>query len=143
MTTFSALLNKSMSDVERPKPMPQGSYVAMVQGLPRFDKSSKKQTEFVEFTLKLLAAGEDVDAEALAEMGGIADKTIKDTYYLTENSLWRLKEFLVNLGMPEDMSMQEAVEAAPGKQIGIFINHEPSQDGQAVFARVGKTFVVE
>ena len=27
--------------------------------------------------------------------------------------------------------------------IGVFIGHEPSQDGTSIFARVGKTFVVE
>ena len=32
-------------------------------------------------------------------MGGFADKTIRATYYITENSLWRLKEFLDHCGI--------------------------------------------
>jgi hypothetical protein len=143
--SFGALLNTPPSETERPKPLPQGSYTAMVQGLPRMDKSAKKQTEFVEFTLKLLSANEDVDEEELAAMGGLADKTIKDTYYLTDNSLWRLKDFLINCGIDVDNaeSYSVALEETPGKQIGVFIKHEASQDGTSVFARVGKTFVVE
>lgn len=143
--SFGALLNTSPSETERPKPLPQGSYVAMVQGLPRMDKSRQKQTEFVEFTLKLLSAGEDVDAEELAAMGGLADKTIKDTYYLTDNSLWRLKDFLSNCGIDVDNaeSYSTAIEETPSCQVGIFIKHEASQDGQSIFARVGKTFKVE
>lgn len=142
---FGALLDKPGSEIERPKPLPQGSYVAMVQGLPRFDKSSQKQTEFVEFTLKLLSAQEDVDADELKDLGGLADKTIKATYYITEGALWRLKEFLTSCGLDADGdgSLRELIEETPGQQVGIFINHEASRDGTSVFARVGKTFKVE
>ena len=52
---FGALLDTPASDVERPKPLPQGSYTAVTVGLPRPDKSAKKQTEFLEWTLKILA----------------------------------------------------------------------------------------
>lgn len=142
---FSSILKTAPSAVERPKPMPQGTYICMVQGLPRFDKSSKKQTEFVEFTLKLLSAGEDVDQEELAALGGIGDKTIKATYYLTENALWRLKDFLAHCGMDIEAyeSFEAAIEDTPSKQVGVFITHEASQDGESVFARVGRTFVIE
>lgn len=143
--SFGALLNTPPSETERPKPLPTGSYVAMVQGLPRMDKSSQKQTEFVEFTLKLISAGDDVDAEELEAMGGLADKTIKDTYYLTENSLWRLKDFLANCGIDVENveSYAVALEDTQGKQVGVAIKHEPSRDGTSIFARVGKTFLVE
>lgn len=141
---FGSILDTPSNAVEKPKPLPQGSYIAVVQGLPRFDKSSKKQTEFVEFTLKLLSAGEDVDAEELAAMGGIAEKTIKATYYLTETALWRLKDFLDHAQIEEgDATLRQRVEAAAGAQVGVFINHEASQDGESVFARVGRTFVAE
>ncbi len=96
--SFGALLDKAPSEVERPKPLPQGSYITVLQGLPRQDKSAKKQTEFYEFTHKLLSAGEDVDEDELKAMGGVADKTIKNTYYITEGSLWRLKDFLGHFG---------------------------------------------
>ena len=141
---FGALLDTPPSETERPKPMPAGTYVAMVQGLPRMDKSAKKQTEFVEFTLKLLSAGEDVDAEELAAMGGIANKTIKDIYYLTDASLWRLKDFLTNCGIDVDniSSYRVALEETAGQQIGVVIKHEASQDGQSIFARVARTLAV-
>jgi len=143
--SFASLLDTPGSEIERPKPLPVGTYVCMVQGLPRFDKSSKKQTDFVEFTLKLLEAGEDVDADELKAMGGLIDKTIKDTYYITESALWRLKEFLTNCGLDadDDTSLRELIEEAPGKQVGVVIKHEASQDGTSVFARVAKTIAVE
>src|SRR5256885_335119 len=91
---FGSLLDTNADEVEKPKPRPEGSYLWTVKGMPRFDKSSKKQTEFAEFTLACVQAGDDVDEEALATAGGIEDYTQRVTFYLTEASLWRLKEFL-------------------------------------------------
>ena len=143
--SFASILDRAPSEIEKPKPLPQGSYTTVIQGQPRLDKSAKKQTEFIEFTHKFIGAGDDVDADELKAVGGIKDKIIKNTYYLTEQAAWRLKEFLEHCGIDLDDydTLREAAEATPGAQVGIFINHEASQDGTSVFARVGKTFVVE
>lgn len=142
---FSSILSKAPSDVERPKPLPVGTYTCVVRGQPQFDKSSKKQTPYVKFTYGILSAGDDVDPDELKAYGPIRDKTLDDTYYLTENSLWRLKEMLTSAGLEEGEyeTMQEMVEATPGKQLLIQIKHEASQDGQAVFAKVGSTAPLE
>ena len=140
---FGALLDKPASDVERPKPLPQGSYHCIVKGLPRFDKSSKKQTEFVEFTLQPTEAGEDVDADDLAAMGGIANKTIRATYYITEDSLWRLKDFLAHCGIEESGSLRNMIEETPNCQVIAFIKHRASEDGKSVFAELAKTASAE
>lgn len=146
--TFGSILDRAPADVEKPKPAPIGSYKTQIVGQPRFDKSSKKQTEFVEFTHKLISAGEDVDEDELkAYLGGrkLAEVTMKNTYYLTEASLWRLKEFLEHCGIDLDSvdSLREGIEATPGCEVGIFVNHEPAQDGESFFARINKTFVAE
>ncbi len=145
---FASILDRAPTEVERPKPLPQGSYITVIVGQPRYDKSSKKQTEFVEFTHKFISAEEDVDAATLAEVLGdkpLGDVTMKNTFYLTEGAAWRLDEFHENCGMDlaEEMSRRERNEETPGKTIGVFLNHEASQDGQSIFARIGKTFVVE
>src|ERR1017187_5450674 len=147
--SFGSILDRAPSEIEKPKPLPQGSYVTLLVGQPRFDKSTKKQTEYAEFTHKILSAGEDVDANDLKTYLGdskkLTDVLMKNTYYLTEGATWRLKDFLEHCGIDMDAldSLREGVEETPGKQVGIFINHEGSQDGTSVFARIGKTFVVE
>lgn len=146
--TFGSILDRAPADVEKPKPAPIGSYKTQIVGQPRFDKSSKKQTEFVEFTHKLISAGEDVDEDELKAYLGdrkLSEVTMKNTYYLTEASLWRLKEFLEHSGIDLDSvdSLREGIEATPGVEVGIFVNHEPSQDGESFFARINKTFVAE
>ncbi len=143
--TFSSVLDTPAGDIERPKPLPVGSYVCVVQGQPRIDKSTKKQTEFVEYTLKLLEALDDVDDEALKDIGGIKDKTTRITFYLTENSIFRLKEFLEHCGieMEDKGSLRQYIGEATGQQVVAHIVHEASQDGDAVYARVKNTTPVE
>ncbi len=141
---FESILDMPSSEVERPKPLPVGSYVGVVQGQPRMDKSSKKGTEFVEFTIKLLQALDDVNSDKLEEMGGIGDKSVKATYYLTENSVWRLKDFLDHCEAGDnDMTLGQRVSETPGKSITVKIRHELTQDGSYTVARVGDTAPVK
>jgi len=145
---FGSLLDKAPSEIERPKPGPEGSYLWVVQGLPRQDKSSKKQTEFVEFTLKCVQAGDDVDPEALAAYltmpdgtkKPLGDFTQKATFYLTDNSLWRLKSFLEACGLDVDQaeSLRQCIEETPNCQVVGYVKHEASSDGESLFARVDK-----
>lgn len=151
--SFGSILDRAPSEIEKPKPLPTGSYVTQLVGQPRIDKSAKKQTEFREFTHKLLAASEDVDEDELeaylTKHDGtklkLTDITVKNTYYITEGSLYRLKDFCEHCGIDLDEceSLNAALDETPGKQVGVYINHEPSQDGTSFFARINKTFLVE
>lgn len=143
---FQSILDRPHSEIEKPKPYPVGSYLFTIQGLPKYDKSSKKQTPYTEFTCKMMQALDDVDQEVLQAMGGIKDKTMRLTFYETEDAIWRLKQFLFeHLGLDENefATLRAAAEqGAPGQQfIGVLV-HEPSQDGQSVFAKIGQTAAV-
>lgn len=135
---FSNILKGPVGSAERPKPVPVGTYVALVQGQPRFDKSQQKQTPFVEFQMKLLQPMGDVDTQALQEMGGLGERTQRLTFYLTEDALWRLDEFLKNLDL-EGIDREQAISQAPGRQCAVTIRHAASQDGTAVFANIAGT----
>ncbi len=149
--SFSSILDTPRSEIERPRPMPVGQYICVIQGQPRFDKSTKKQTEFVEFTLKFNEAvevNEDALETWLEKPDGskklLQEQTIKSTYYLTESAKWRLNEFLTHCGIEENgESLAQAIAETPGKAVMVTIKHEPSQDGSAVFARVTDTAPVE
>lgn len=138
---FGALLDKAPTEVVRPKSLPEGQYLWVVQGLPRYDKSSKKQTEFTEFTLKCLQAGPDVDQDDLTEAGGIEDKTMKITFYHTENGIYRLDEFHEHCGidLSIEASRRDRNDECMNSQVVGFIKHEPSNDGTTTFAKIGKT----
>ena len=142
MATFESILDKPSSAIERPKPLPTGTYICIVKGMPRYDKSSQKQTPFVEFTLQPTTACDDVDADDLEAMGGFVNKTIKATYYLTEDSAWRLKDFLGHCQVEESGTLRQMCEHTAGCEVYATIKHEASNDGQSVFAKLGSTAAV-
>lgn len=146
MANFSSILDRPASEIKRPKPLPVGTYLCVLKGLPRYDKSSKKQTEFVEFLGIPQSALDDVDREELEACGGLEGKTIKLTYYITEDAAWRLKKFLEDLGFDmedEDVKPRKAIESSAGSQVYVTIKHRASEDGKSVFAEVKDTARVD
>lgn len=155
--TFSSVLDMPASDIERPKPAPVGSYICVVQGQPRIDKSAKKQTEFSEYNLKVLEPLDDVDVDALetyltnkdGTKRRITDQSFKVTFYHTESSIYRLKEFLEHCGIDMDeaesegTSLRQLIAESPGKQVVAHVFHEASQDGETVYAKVKNTTAVD
>lgn len=157
MSNFASVLDKPSTDVGRPKPMPVGTYIGMITQLPKIDKSTKKGTEYSEYIIKFLSHQDDVDEDdlvtALTKASGekvnLTEKTTKITFYHTEDSLWRLKQFFEHLDIPEEdddgetLTMRQRMQLVPNRQIGFHIKHAASEDGEAVFANIDKTFKVE
>lgn len=146
MSTFQEILTRPSSDTEKPKPLPVGTYLAMVKG--QYEKvTAKTGTEGVKFTLQLLAADEDVDETALAEcLKGkpLSSRELKNTFWVTEDSAWRLGKFLEDLGFePGAASYEQMMAAAPGQQVKVHLKHRASDDGSSVFAEISSTAPVE
>lgn len=142
---FGDLLDKPSSDIEKPKPAPQGTYQFAINGLYKEGKSSKKQTPYVEFLCSYQAAMDDVDEETLTTYGGIAGKQTKLTFYITEDAVWRLKKFLnEDLGIEEgDKSLRQMLDETPNCTFLGQVKHEASDDGENVFAKIDRTAPVE
>jgi len=142
--TFESILDTPAQDIERPKPLPAGTYDVVVRGLPEYGESPQKKTPFCRFTYAIQAAGEDVDTDELAEMGGIADKTIKDTYYTTPDAVFRLTDTLERMGIdPEGKTVRQMIDESPNCSLRIVVGHRASDDGQQIFAEVKRTMAVE
>jgi hypothetical protein len=137
---FSAILDRPANEIEKPKPLPVGTYTAVVRGMPEFFESSKKKTPGARFTLEMLAAGEDVDQDDLEAMGGFEGKTLRHDLWLNDDLLWRAKDFVEACGLDtSEGSIGQLLEACNGAQVMIEVRHEPALDGSdSVFARVGK-----
>lgn len=146
---FAGILDRQSGDVERPKPLPIGPFVWKVKGLPEFGESNTKKTPYVEFTCIPLSATDEVDPEALEEAlirkSGkkmLSDMVQKLTFYLTEDALWRLKEFLVDtLKIEEgDKTLAAMISEAPNSEFIGEIRHAPTKDGKGVYANIGTTY---
>lgn len=143
-TNFSDILDQPISEAEKPKPLPVGSYVCAVQTPPRMDASSQKGTKFVEFTLKVLKPSDDVDTDELKAQGGIGARTLRTTYYLTDGAKWRLRKFIEDCGVDfdEDATFSEGIASLSGAQVIAIVEHTPSKDGSQLFANVKDTMPV-
>jgi len=142
--SFESILDTPAEEVERPIPLPEGTYETILVGMPAHGESAKKKTPYVEFTHKLQSALDDVNAEELEQMGGLADKTIKNTYYTTPTSLFMLTDFLDACGISaEGRSIRQMLDDTPNASVRILIKHEPSEDGQRIFARVARALKSE
>lgn len=152
--SFSPILSMKGADIEKPRPLPVGTYLAVVQGQPKMDKSSKKQTPYVEFSMKLMQAMDDVDqddlAHALTKPSGekvlLTDKALRLTYYLTPDSAWRIKQFLKRDLQIEDADSKDIgqqVSEAPGCQCIVTVKHRVSENGEDTFAEIGSTAKAE
>ncbi len=145
---FAALLSKPADQVEKPKPLPQGTYTFQVLKYGYGQTTGEKKTDFVEFTCGVSAAGADIDPTELEAAGGItrADGSMKTqdlTFYVTEAALYRLTEFLIeHLGITETgASTQQLIEEhAVGKFFTGNIKHVPKKgDASVVYANIDKT----
>jgi hypothetical protein len=141
MPDFQDILNTPAKDIERPKPYPVGSYIALVEGLPSFDKVGENQTPCADFTLRFLSADDDVDKLQLQEAGGISGKQIRHRLFITPDAKWRLKKFLVDdLVIEEgDKTLTQLINEAPGRQVKIVIRHRPAKDGSVVYSEIAQT----
>lgn len=95
-TDFRQLLSRVASEVERPQPLPPGTYTAVVKSFEPVE-SGQKKTPGIKVTCQLVAPTEDVDLDQLEQVGGLAavqKRKVSTTYWLTEDSQFRLREFL-------------------------------------------------
>lgn len=149
MATVQDILQAKPTGVSRPKPLPAGTYMWITKGIPERGKSAKKGTDFVQFMLSPNAHGDDVDPEALkealtkasGEITPLVDKTQRHTFYITENSIWRLEQFLQHLGFELDgkMSMDQMIAESGNRQVLGRIKHTTSDDGESVYAEIAST----
>lgn len=143
MTSFTDILNKPADQIEAPKPLPVGTYLCLVEGQPEHKQMGKNNTDCFEFPMKFMQPGPDVDQEALLEnLNGksLQDRKLKHRLFVTEDSIWRLKKFLEDLGIEiGSRGLGQVIPESMGRQVMLTIGHRASEDGTQVFMEVKGT----
>jgi hypothetical protein len=138
---FASLLGQSADEIEKPKPLPMGTFTFQV-GEHRFDESAKKKTPFVEFKVTPKVAQEDVDEDLLAEVKNWQEREMRLTYYLTDDAIWRLKDFLEHCGISTaGRTLGECVPETAGALVNGYVKHDVN--GEDVYANISSTSVAE
>lgn len=136
MDSFAEILNKPSGEAPKPQVLPSGTYLTVVDGPYKPGKVGQDQTETVEFTLKILTVIQANDAEVMAIEGGLPGKTVYARFFITEKALYRLDEFLENLGIQKGLPYKQALSECSGKQIIVNLGQKPSQDGSKLYNEI-------
>lgn len=137
---FSSILDDAPTEVVFPPPLPVGTYLCVV-GQPEATPKSKAGNDGIKFPLKPIAAMEDVDEEALAEVGGFDGKNLSTTFWVTPDSITFLDQFHENCGLDlsDKMSRKMRNQEVVNSQILASVTHRMSEDNQRAFAEVKRT----
>lgn len=143
MASFADILKTKASDVEAPKPIPVGTYQAVIDTNPKIDP----EKGIVEFQVKFLAAKEDVDPAALSDYGQINGATLRMTrWFLAKDpeeqprtDFGNKRFFVDTLDIDENLSFGEMIAQAPGRQLLVTVSHAPSKDGTQMYANIKQT----
>lgn len=134
---FREILDTNMDNIERPKPLPPGSWFAIIKE-HSFDKTPKQDTPYVRFTFVNLQAGEGVSSEAVDEIDDLAERNLRKDYYLTANARYRVKEMLASLGIQtEGRSLGACIADSTGAKVILDVTNTTSKDGKEIYTNVG------
>lgn len=141
--SFADLANVKVADVEPPKTIPIGHYVAAFAG-PMKEHKARSGNTAMRFPFILTEAGEDVDAEALAEAGGLPKddkgnaKQFALDFWMSPDARFRFTDFGKAMGHSDQLNLLELAEAlaTSGDQFLIEVKHETdAQDPKKVYTR--------
>lgn len=137
-TDFAALLNVNADDIQPPKPLPPGPYTFIVKSHD-FGESQQKKTPFVRFIVKPVAPGAGVDTSLLPE--GWQEKEMRLDYYLTQDAMFRLKDFLEHLRLNiSGRTIASVIPETINQQFIGNVAHKISEkDKKSVFANIDST----
>lgn len=136
MADFTSILSKKAESVEKPKPKPTGTYLAVVSGMPKQKTPTVNGEEraILSFSCKIMAPQSDVDQDDLNDpkVGDISSwmPFNKDIWVDTPEGEFALRKFLTDvLGIEAgDKSLGEMAAESPGKQLLVTLKHRPFTD---------------
>lgn len=129
---FRDLLSMPTDSVERPKPLPEGHYIAYIKA-HEFGTSAKKNTPYVRFLFSIESGSDDVSADDLANID-LTRRELRRDFYITPNALYRLSDMLdAVLGAQQGRSFDERIPDCRNAKVLIGVTQRQSEDGTDTF----------
>ena len=138
---FTEILVTHAEEIEKPKPLPIGSYLAINPKLPEFKGLGKNETPAAVFTVTINQPLDDVSPDDLKAYGDVKGKTQRFNRFLSDTAQFRTKEELCEtFGIDETgKTLGQIFAETVNKPLIIVIAHRPSDDGTEIYAEVEKT----
>jgi len=142
---FASILDTAvLGNIEKPKPMPVGSYQVLIKSLETGKTKSDKKTDYLRIHAETVQPLSDVNEEELAAFGPVNGKKVSFDFYLTEATLWRLNEFIVDhvgLDQLRGVALSQAIPELVNNTVGITVAHRRDErKPDDVYLDVTKTF---
>jgi hypothetical protein len=148
MGRFSDILSKRAEDIKAPPLPPRGTYVFVVNGLPKLVE--RKGFDVIDIPLKGVRPTDDVDMDAFREYGGSAtgiivrksflfntDPTEEIAFQRTENDY---KDFLQHhLGIPPGTLKEMAGQVLNKQCLGVLDYRPDKEDPERIYTDLKKT----
>lgn len=135
---FTSVLETPLDEVERPKPIPTGTYIGQIVGMP----SSKdimyngEEQEVDTLNIKLISPMQLDNPDALADYGDLsAARPQQKTFWFhkpyTPDEIFGFKQFVANtlkMEIVKGKTSKQYFAEMPGKQLIVTIGHKPGVD---------------
>lgn len=136
---FNSLISTSAEAVKPPVLVPTGHYGAMISG-PMTPHSARSGNVAMRFPIKLTEARDDVDAEMLADAGGIPDKTYNLDFWMSPDAQYRFTDFCKSCGVDiSNMTLSQLAEVLVenAQDFTVEVKHEAdSENPEKVYMRI-------
>lgn len=141
MPDFSQLLRKPAGEAKKPQALPAGDYPGRIKG-HEYGDSNKNKTPYVRFNLMLTGWADTVDDSERTDAEGktldISKRSLRRDFFLTDDALWRLDEFLASLGIDlTGRSYEESIPEADGQEVLVEVQQYMNQQNNEIGNQVG------
>lgn len=137
MVDFTALLKKPAGEAKKPSALDAGKYPGVIKSFEVGD-ANKNKTPYVRFHLGLTAWPGDPQTGEDDKPIDLAKRQLRKDYFLTDDALWRLDEFLAEIGVETaGREYQEALPDCVGTQVSVEVQQYMNQQNNEIGNQVG------
>lgn len=147
---FNDVLNTKVDSIERPPLIPIGTYRAVVKKIPSLETSNDGKFDFVDFSLQLVEAQDDVDQDDLKFFGGLNNTYTRHRFLFNKEddtafkrTLFNLKRFLIDhlqIESDPEKDLKESLNASVNMPCMVFMKWRADKnDPEIQYSEIGKT----
>ena len=142
MPDFSTLLRKPAGEAKKPPALPAGDYPAVIKSHEVGDQN-KNRTPYVRFHVGLTGFPDSVSDDERKGADGspidLSKKQLRRDYFLTEDALWRLDEFIRSCGVESNgRSYEEVLPELVGASVLAEVQQYMNQSNNEIGNQIGK-----
>jgi len=136
-TNFAHLLKRPALQAKKPEALPAGTYPAIITKY-EFGDNNKNKTPYVRFMVKLTGWANDVPADEQDSSIDLSKRTMRRDFYLTDDSLHRLDDFIRSCGIVgEGKDYEEVLPELMGKDVEVEVQQYMSEKTGDIGNQIG------